>query len=207
MNATITKPTNTIPQRLSTCESRLIDLTNYYTEALDDNIHHKPGNTLDELTAGIQIIGGSDFDVRGVVQLAGNRSKEITTLDYPKEIKNIPVNHTASKISFLHASAWNIESDAVMIGAYIIDYTDNTTETIQLVYKRNIWDWWSNPYDSNPPAAWTGNNARTKAIGEQIRLFVMEWENPHVNKQIKSISLKSTCLGPGPMVAGISLSI
>jgi hypothetical protein len=100
------------------CGKNLLNLSPFYTESLDDDIHHKPGNTLSDLPKGLQNIGGIDFDIRGVVQLAGHRSEEITTLVYPKMVSSIPVNMKGGVIHFLHASAWNIDSNQVLIGQF-----------------------------------------------------------------------------------------
>ena len=199
------KPNNIIPERDANCPQELLDLTNFYTESLDDNLHHKPGNTLSELPKGIVNIAGVDFDLRGVIQLAGHRSKEITSQDYPASVKVDNINISGSEICFLNASAWNIETEKAEIGKYIVTYERGYVAEIPLVYKENIWDWWSNDNDLSLEPIWKGNNERTTAINQHIRLFLLNWENPLPELKIKSIELKSNCSGPGPLVAAITI--
>ena len=188
------------------CASNQINLSSYYTEALDDNIHHKSGNTLSQLPKGLQTIDGVDYDLRGIVQLAGFRSEEITSLEYPIKVVGIPVNMRGRFLHFLHASAWYIDASKSMIGTYRIHFEDGRVEVIPLMYKVNIWDWWSKADENASLPAWKGTNECTSSIGEHIRLFHLHWKNPHPGKMIVSIDIISTCLGPGPMIAEITLT-
>ncbi len=199
-------PTQPIPDRNKKCNPSLIDLSGYYTESLDDNIHHKPGNTLSDLPKGLQNMGGIDFDIRGVIQLAGHRSEEITTLVYPQKITGIPVDLKGKSVHFLHASAWNIDFEPMEIGRYQINYVDGKCKQIKVAYRLNIWDWWSSEKDLLLNPVWEGKNDRTTAINQHIRLFLLKWKNPHPEKKIISIDLFSNCKGPGPMLVAISIT-
>jgi len=207
INKEITGPRQAIPERNNLCGNNLLNLTPYYTESLNDDIHHKPGNTLSDLPKGLQNLGGIDFDIRGIIQLAGYRSEEITTLVYPQKIIGIPANQKGKSVHFLHASAWNIDFEPMEIGNYQINYDDGEQEQIKLTYRKNIWDWWSSEKDSLLMPVWKGKNERTTAIGQQIRLFMLSWENPYPEKNIISIDLISNGEGPGPMIAAISVSV
>jgi len=195
-----------IPGRNPLTNNRLIDLTDYYNSALNDNIHHKPGNTLSDLPSGIQEFDKISFDVRGVIQLAGNRSAEITTLVYPEKVSGIPIDMNGSAIHFLHASAWNIDAEKMGIGEYKINYSDGQSVSLPLVYRENIWDWWGNLSEIGQASAWRGKNERTTSVGQHIRLFHLSWENPFPEKTILSLDLISNCKGPGPMIIAITVS-
>jgi len=205
-NKEITSPKLAIAERNYLCGKNLLNLTPYYTESLDDDIHHKPGNTLSDLSQGLQNMGGIDFDIRGVIQLAGHRSEEITTLVYPQKIPGIPVNLNGKSVHFLHASAWNIDFEPMEIGSYQINYDDGDQEQIKLIYRSNTWDWWSSENDLLLNPVWKGKNNRTTAINQHIRIFLLSWENPHPDKKIISIDLFSNCKGPGPMIVAISVT-
>ncbi len=202
----IANPEYVIPVRDAGMEKRLIDLSVWYNHSLSDNLHHKPGNTLSDMPSGIQFFGKVPFDVRGLIQLAGNRSAEITTLVYPENISGIPVDLKGSAIHFLHASAWNIDAEQVEIGEYKLTYSDGTSVSLPLVYRLNIWDWWGNSSEIDHASAWRGKNERTTSIGQHIRLFHLSWENPFPEKTILSIDLISNCKGPGPMIIAITVS-
>ncbi len=206
INQQINCPKRAIQERDNFCSKNLLNLTSYYTESPDDDIHHKPGNTLSDLPKGLQNFGGIDFDIRGVIQLAGHRSLEITTQVYPQKITGIPVDLNGKSIHFLHASAWNIDFEPMEIGYYQINYSDGEYEQIKLAYRLNIWDWWSSENDALLNPIWKGKNQRTTAINQHVRLFLLTWENPYPEKQINSIDLFSNCEGPGPMIVAISIT-
>ena len=55
-----------IPPRSPEATAGMVDLTDHYLNALDDEIHHKPENTLATMPSGLQAFLGVTFDVRGV---------------------------------------------------------------------------------------------------------------------------------------------
>jgi hypothetical protein len=205
MKNEIAKPSGAITPRSLKAEPNLINLEGYYNHSLNDDIHHKPGNTLSDLPAGIQVLGEIPFDIRGLIQLSGLNSTDITTLIYPQVISDIPVGLRAQNIHFLHGSSWNIEAESAEIGKYVIHYANDLVEEIKLVYKVNIWDWWGQTNDDNPKKVWQGTNERTRERGLSIRLFQLSFQNPHPEKEIKSISLHSNNQGPGPFVVAITV--
>lgn len=201
----IARPTATIPPRDPAAGPGLVDLSAFYNHALDDAIHHKPGNTLSSLPMGLQLIDGTLFDVRGVVQLAAARSREITTLTYPPAVCGIPVGTTGRLVHFLHSSAWGIEAGPTQIGNYVIHFDGKPTQAVPVVYKENVWDWWESNERPDGVPAWKGQNPRTTERGIHIRLFKLTWSNPFPDTPIRSIDLVSTLAGPAPMVAAISI--
>src|SRR5262245_43709547 len=60
--------------------SHFIDLSSHFNDSLDDGWQHRlmPGNNLGTLSKGRQILGGVEFDVRGIVQLASTKLKEFS---------------------------------------------------------------------------------------------------------------------------------
>lgn len=205
-HTTVASNEHAIPGRNPLTNNRLIDLTDFYNAAFEDNIHHKPGNTLSDLPSGIKEFDKTSFDVRGVIQLAGNRSEEITTLVYPENVSGIPVELKGSAIHFLHASAWNIDAERMEIGEYRLTYTDGQSVSLPLVYRLNIWDWWGNSSETDQTSAWRGKNERTTSVGQHIRLFHLAWGNPFPEKTIRSMDLISNCKGPGPMIIAITVT-
>jgi hypothetical protein len=202
----IARPQALIPHRDKSAAPELVDLSNFYNSALDDDIHHKPGNTLSSLPKGIQMISGMTFDIRGLVQLAGFKSEEITTLVYPESVTGIEVNPSGKRLNFLHAAAWNTNDPQKLIGEYVVHYENGHAESISLVYKNNIWDWWGTPDESDKNVAWKGVNERTRNVGFHIRLFILSWVNPFPDVKIASIDLVSNCQGPGPFVVAITVN-
>lgn len=200
----ITRPSLPIPPRDPSTPTGCVDLGAFYTHGLDDEIHHKPGNTLSELPKGLQRIDGTVFDLRGVVQLAGARSKEITTLTYPPAVTAIPVGVAGRRIHFLHASAWVTDSTDP-IGEYVVHFASHPAQTIPLVYNVDVWDWWKTPGGTDGHPVWTGQNERTRQLGLSIRLYKFTWENPFPDDPIRSIDFVSRLVESAPILVAATV--
>jgi len=199
-------PTFSINKRDSNNNEKLINLDKFYNHSLDDDIHNKKGNNLSSLPKGLQRFGNTLFDIRGVVQLAGTNSEEITHLIYPKEAKDIEINQKAYKIHFLQASSWNIEAPKKLIGKYIVYFENKSAIEINLIYEENIWDWWGhNLSSSNETPIWKGSNERTEERNMHIRLFKFTWENPFPDSKIIKLDFVSNINGPGPFLVALTI--
>lgn len=203
-----------IPERESNISIRLVDLTDYYTAALDDDWLVSAGANLKRLPKGVQELENILFDIRGIVQLGGlslYKESDYTIEDqntkYPDKALDIKINQKASKMYFLHACAWGEENNKE-VGQYIIHYEDGTSNTISIKYMESLRDWWFKPEDEMPgnaTKAWTGLNDITEKNGFQIALFNYTWENPTIDKTIKSIDYISTITNAAPFLIAISL--
>jgi beta-galactosidase len=203
-----------IPARDAHASTRLIDLSDYYTAALDDDWLVSAGANLKRLPKGIQEFEGVKFDIRGIVQLGGaslyqesDYPVEEQKIKYPVKVPGIKINQKASVIHFLHASAWPEENDKE-VGQYVVHYKDGTSETIPLKYLDVLRDWWFAPGDEMPvnaSRAWTGLNDITEKRGLQIALYDYKWKNPFRDKTIASIDYISTLTNAAPFLIAISL--
>lgn len=203
-----------IPERGEKTDIRLIDLTKYYTAALDDDWLVSAGANLKRLPKVIQKLDNVTFDIRGIIQLGGlslykesDYPIEEQKIKYPEKVNDIEINQKASKIYFLQASAWGEEEDKE-VGKYIVHYEDNSTDTISIRYLDNIRDWWFAEEDKMPKnatQAWIGLNDITEKRGLQISLFNFKWKNPHIDKTIKSIDFLSTITNAAPFLIAITL--
>jgi hypothetical protein len=199
-------PINKIPKRDEKASPKQINLEKYYSFAIDDEIHGKPGNTLSSLPQGLQNLGNTVFDIRGVIQLEGQISEEKTHLKYAKEARDIEINQKADKIHFLQASAWDVEDPQMIIGKYIVHYENKGKIEIPIIYKVNVWDWWATEESGVTQApVWKGENVRTKELGMHIRLFKYSWENPNPALKIISLDFISNIEIPAPILVAITI--
>jgi hypothetical protein len=204
----VVRPQHAIPPRDERAASNMVDLSSHYLNALDDEIHHKPANTLAGLPAGLQSFVGVQFDVRGVIQLAGKDSQEITHVIYPEAVQGIGVRCSGKELHFLHAAAWAPEDGQLEIGAYVLHYADGESRSIPLVYHTNTSDWWARPSDPVPaeaPVAWEGSNPRVEEMGFVLRLFVYTCPNPLPEVEIASMDFVSNMVHSAPMLLAITI--
>ena len=201
------KPGRPIPARSAEATPGMVDLSDYYNTSLDDRVHAKPGNDLSSLPKGVQEFGGTPFDVRGLIQLAGSRSVEITGVIYPEAVRGIKVYRKGQHVHFFHSAAWHAEAGTV-IGEYAIHYADGQTKTIPIVYQQNVIDWWEGP-DAEPPSAaevvWEGGNDRTLGMGLSIQLCKYTWQNPLPDVEIETIDLVSASVESAPFLIAITV--
>jgi RNA polymerase sigma factor (sigma-70 family) len=173
---------------------RPIDLGPHVNQKLKERFHnYREGNDLATLPTGRQIFAGMAFTVGGgVVQVGGEK---------PAQVVGIKVDAQALKLHFLHASGFcgNFPRNTP-IGKYVVHYDDKTTEEIEIVYGRDVVDWWVQPGVADPTrskVAWEGQNALSP-----IKLFLTTWENPHPDKRIVTLDYVAT--GGNPFCVAIS---
>ena len=163
------------------------------------------GNDLDRLPRGIHKFGDVYFHIgERMVHVGGGMR-----LDLPRSVKGIPVQARADRAHFLHAT--QVGGDpGTLIGAYVLRYTDGTSERVPLVYGRNIANWWGFAREDAPTEAetpWTGSNDVMDLNPRlKIRLFAITWTNPHPEKEIAALDVLSSGKDCDPFLAAVTLS-
>jgi len=191
-----------IPLRAPDTPVTAIDLSSFYNVSLNENSYaHWPGegNDFAQLPKGIQTLGGTAFDVRGIIQLTGDFDDGHLTKPFPPEVSGIPVERRAKHLHFLHASLDNYHaSHGQVLGWYVIHFANGSTHRIPVRFGHELRGWWN--YDEhfwpefgseNAQIVWQGLNAATENSMYHIRLFKFTWNNPKPEERIESIDLVS----------------
>jgi tetratricopeptide (TPR) repeat protein len=196
-----------IPSRDSATPPKLIDLTPYYNAGLEESWHHRRdwGNNLAMLDKGCQNLGGSLFDVRGIIQLAGERLKLIDP-SYPDHVQGIQVARRCGQVHFLHATGWSV-ADGIVIGRYVVHYADGKTQEIPIVYGEDVRDWHigSDRARSLKHGLEISVGVGKNAPGDFKRLFESTWENPRPDAAIVSLDFISTMTQAAPFLIAITI--
>jgi hypothetical protein len=196
---------NPIPRRSP--QAGLVDLSRHFNASLDDDWFQHPGHDFQELPRGVQVLGGVAFDVRGLIQLAGSQSLDVTGVVFPEAVKGIRVNRKGRRLHFLQACGWSAEEGA-RLGEYVIHYADGQTRSAPILYQRNVLDWWVRPEDGPPTEAqevWRGENPATRAMGLAIHLIKYTWENPLPDVEIRTIDFVSDVVAAAPHLLAITV--
>ncbi len=173
-----------VPKVDSTEQIKLKDHTNV---KLDENLHSEnyPDNNLKELKTGKQKLGEVTYEIgEGLLQL-GSSSVE----KKPEKFEGIKVGRTAAKLHFLQGAGYDAPADTV-VAKYVIHYADKSKVEINMVYGKDVVDWWAYPgkdAPTNSKIVWEGENEASKGFKAKIRLYHMEWTNPHPDKSIATI--------------------
>lgn len=183
---------------LSAADVHFLDLGPYTNQKRSDNLGRGvEGNHLTALPGGEQTFQQIKFHIGdGLIQLGSKVLRQM-----PEKVEGIPVDRTATKIHFLHATGFGggpnkTEADALfvkddaLIGEYVVRYDDGSSEGILIVYGKDVRDWWfreDEPGVTRGKVAWTGDNPWAMANDCRIRLYTTTWENPKPKIRISGI--------------------
>jgi outer membrane lipoprotein-sorting protein len=196
-----------IDTRAPQTRPELVDLSNHYNAPLTESWHSAlPGNSLAPLPRGLQRLVGIEFDVRGIVQLAGQAADYLKSL-YPESIKDIPVRHTCQRLHFLHGTGWTV-ADGTQIGSYRVRYANGDQRIVPIIYGFDVRDWWPQADESQTPnglvVAWQGANEATRPLNRVVRIFKSVWANPLPEVEIASLDFVSAMTDSAPFLIAIT---
>ena len=144
-----------------------------------------------------------------IIAPENNRGKAVITLQafnltpsMPSFVGPIPVERKVRNLYFLHAAAYGYPGD---IGEYIMTYTDDSTVAMKMSIPENCNNWWvgyTTGEKSRPVPIEVSNTITGKPAWRYLR--VAEWQNPHPEKIIRSISIKSFNSSQTPIILAIS---
>jgi hypothetical protein len=163
-------------------------------------------NTLKDLPRGIQTLGGTSFDIRGIVQLSGQQAERELTVQFPKEVGNITVQQKGQNVHFLHGCGWQ-SPEGTSIATFVIHYSNGETRSVPIVYGVDVQDWWLSEEftsDSKPNIVWTGKN-HSAPDGPPIGVFKTTWVNPLPSIEIDHIDYQSAMMNSAPFLIAITL--
>ncbi len=144
-------------------------------------------NDMRYFPTGIRKFLGVPFDVI-VPEQNGGKSCVTWSLLSPEgreKLKaGIPVNAKASCLYLLHSSAFTRKGK---LAEFTVTYSDGTTEKFKINGYEHVPDWWcpNKPESSDAHIAWTGRLAYPGC--PQVAMFLMRWQNPHPEKEIKTV--------------------
>jgi hypothetical protein len=161
-------------------------------------------NDLAALPQGLQTLGGVEFDVRGVVQLAG---ASLWQEGFPEAVTGIPVKNRCARMHFLHATGWSVR-DGTQIGSYIVRYADGRRRFIPILYGQDVRDWRTQggPGSGNEleTVVWRKTGPSNSQSAGFHRLFKSVWENPFPEVEIEAIDFVSAMTEAAPFLIAIT---
>ena len=171
---------------------KFISLKGHTNVKWDENLHSNnyPNNNLKSLPNGKQKFGDVEFEIGDGLMQLGSSNVE----GKPNEIKDIKVGRATKKLHFLQACGYSTD-DGTVIGKYVVHYADKSTADVEIVFGRDVVDWWAYPDRPAPTkgkAVWEGENEASKGFEAKIKLYLMTWENPKADKVIEKIDFIAT---------------
>ncbi len=200
------------PTRDPRCAANLIDLSRFYNASFVDgkSWQNDSADNLRTLPRGPQVFAGSQFDVRGIVQLARSGSGT----NWPEQVAGITVGCKCRCLNFLHAADFFADSTRgqLQIGSYRVHYANGQQNEIPIIYGEDVRDWHQSARDvsleaSHAMIAWTGWNPRVwedSATGTSLRLFKSTWQNPAPDVVVTNIDFISAMKSAAPFLVAIT---
>ncbi len=198
---------NTITPRSKNASPDLVDLGPYFNTSLDNNWFNHAGHNFQEVPKGVQVLDGTPFELRGLIQLAGTQSLKIAGLALPESVNGIKVGRKGAKIDFLQACGFGAPVGK-QIGEYVIHYANGETRTAPILYGKNVLDWWGHPGDvklTDGKEVWKGNSPSPASMGFYIHLIRYTWTNPLPDQEITTIDFVSDVVEAAPQLMAITI--
>lgn len=192
-----------IAPRADGCSALLVDLSPYYNAALHENLVAPVELNLAGLPSGVHVLGGTAFDVRGLIRV-GSTVPNGTSL--PTSLAGIRIQARARELHFLHGAASGGEDPGLRLGRYRVHYENGESREIPLVNGLNLADWRS-PLDSGSPAmttAWISAAPPEDPGAPMVRLLKTIWHNPLPEALITTLDFAASPAG-SPFLVAITL--
>ncbi len=182
----------------------LLDLSAFYNADPDKGwTDSNPLNSLATLPKGLQKLGGTAFDVRGLIQLGCSKAPSRV---FPAEVKGIKAGRSCRRIHFLHAASMSWGTVwGTTIARIVVHRLGSDLVEIPVRFGLDVRDWQVHPKQQpsgTDPAtiAWQGTNA----LGTAIQLFKTTWENPHPGLTVESLDYVSSLATAAPFLVAIT---
>jgi hypothetical protein len=148
---------------------------------------------------------GREFDLRGLVRLAGTNWVEWGHEPAPQSATEIPVARHFARMHVVHGTS-PAETDGVEIGAYVLHYGDGQTEALPIIFGEHLRERDSPPetelgVPGSAVVAWSGRNRD----GSLRRLYQATYENPRPSLPVKRIDFISSLSKSGPFLIAITV--
>lgn len=162
-------------------------------------------NDLSELPRGEQKLAGVKFTIAD--RMVALRCPAHP--DLPTQVEGIAVGKPVARIYILQGVQWGTGDDGTSVAQYRIHYGDGSDVELPVVLGDDARDWWN--VDRHRPVtrgvvAWAGQNAASRSQNRALRLYVAVWNNPHPEKEVRSIDFVRTATGSQmPLCIAISV--
>ncbi len=141
-----------------------------------------------------------------IIDPAGNGERSVLILRgkersrFPEKAEGIPVGLRAKRLYFLHTSGWTPKTGTTVL-TYRLNYADGTKLEIPVRSGHEIGGWWGSPILTDAKIAVEAANA----VRPLVNLQCFRWDNPHPEKEIKSLDIRSACGEGVPAVVAVTV--
>ncbi len=158
-------------------------------------------NSLQNVPWGVQTLAGIPFDL---IRPDMNEGRAMLTLASPQEPEQprtatIPVDDRIGRLFVAHATAWT--RPGAIAATYVVRYADGSHQEVPIVCGTAIDEWWLPP---RPPAAGSPYLLAWRNR-EQRGFYAWSWANPHPDRPVTAIEVRSSMAGPIPLIVAMTI--
>ena len=179
--------------------------TRAYTHSFD----LLPRREFTGLPRGRQRLGGTEFDLRGMVQL-DHRSERVDQLGPFYPLAFVQVGQRCRTLHFLQATEGEFGVNGSTVARWIIHYADGSTREWPVTYGEHVLDWWwwtkEEPLEAKQATVvWRGRApVWNKPATDGVRLFKASWTNPQPDVEITRLEYRIGEIALKPFVLAIT---
>ena len=193
-----------IPQRDARATLRHIDLGGHYNAALAEAFNFN-SSAAAVFTPGLQVFGGTEFDLRGLVQLASREIASWGVRPFPEAVQKIAIGQSFDRLHLLHSTS-GFDAPGTKVARLVLHYVDGQVREIPIVAGVDVDDW--RPGANEPTRAkvvWKGSLRPTRTWTSLVQLFKSSWNNPRPEVPVQTIDYISTMSLAAPFLMGMTL--
>ena len=161
----------------------------------------RPDRSFRGLGSGVQILGGTGFDARGIIHL--KLTNHVT----------IPINRACQRLQFLHAASQPAPWTRETVGTYVVKYASGYTHNLRLLNPDDLPPYSAHGFYTNSlpelksSLVWSGTALGPQASREVLYLTRTTWELPAAQRSeiVDSLELRAGPAESAPLILAISL--
>ena len=167
----------------------LVDLSPSYNGLLEDSwLYTQVGSDdLSLMLPGVRELGGVEYDVRGVVQVASAKLNLNSKRRFPVAVEAIDVGQRGRRLHLLHSAVYP-SGDGEVVGSYRLRFADGSELVRELVYGADVADWRQSA-QADGVARLNIVHRQGTAAGREVRLFSMMIPFPSPDSELLSVDL------------------
>lgn len=197
-----------IPPRTTSAPAACLDLEGCFTGTLSPGwiVPQEPRKAigLPDLPRGLVNLGGSQFEIRGVVQLAGTESR-LRGGSFPTAARGLPLPPKCGRIHFLHGTDGELPLGTI-VGRITIYLDREPAITVPLRYGYEIGAVFSSnrqtPLAPGTVIAWQGESGGR--LHHQT-LYGTTWINPRPEERTAMLDYESAMARQGPCLIAVTV--
>jgi WD40 repeat protein/serine/threonine protein kinase len=212
-------PQSAWPRRDPQTPAQLIDLSTHYNGllnvpayAINQEAHFD--NDLSALPTGTLVFSNVLFDVRGLILLQAAPRPYYSVFEkrfLAEAVRGIRVSSRIRRFHLLHGTQNSpTTTDGTPVCSYVLHYADGQQREIEVLFGRDVRDWWQHQDDSKPQTdrgavVWRGTNPCATRSVATLRLYKTTLGNPRPDLEVESIDFVSKLANCNPFLIALTV--